>query len=112
MATMTGKSRSALIAAVFLAASVSVSHAAPCSLAGLAWMAGDWRSTTDPQRGQERWVVGADDVLMGSSWELPNGKRGSAEIMTLRLNGGAVSMYVRHFDGALGNAGEEPNAPM
>jgi hypothetical protein len=51
-----------------------------------------------PQRAQERWVVAPDNILMGSSWEIPNGK--------------AISMYLRHFDGALSSAWEERNAPM
>jgi hypothetical protein len=33
---------------------------------------------TDPQRAQERWVIAPDNILMGSSWEIPNGKVGYA----------------------------------
>jgi Domain of unknown function (DUF6265) len=110
---MTIRSRFAFIAtALSLAASASVSHAAVCSLTGLAWMAGNWHNTSDPQRGEERWVVLPDSILMGSSWEIPNGRAGYAEIMTVRLSGNAVSMYLRHFDGALTSAREVRDAPM
>jgi hypothetical protein len=101
-----------VVTALLLAASVFNSHAAECSLTGLTWMAGNWHNASDPQRAQERWVVAPDNVLMGSSWEIPNGKAGFAEIMTVRANGNAISMYLRHFDGALSGAWEERNAPM
>jgi len=110
---MTSRSRFAFfVTALLLAASVSFSHAAECSLPGLAWMAGNWHNASDPQRAQERWVVAPDNVLMGSSREIPKGKAGYAEIMTVRLNGNAISMYLRHFDGALSGAWEERDAPM
>ena len=101
-----------IVAALSLTAAAPFSHAAECSLTGLAWMAGNWHNTTDPQRAQERWVVAPDNVLMGSSWEMPKAKVGYAEIMTIRLNGSSVSMYLRHFDAALSGAWEERNAPM
>lgn len=100
------------VAALSLTAAVSFSHAAECSLTGLSWMAGNWHNSTDPQRAQERWVVAPDNVLMGTSWEIPKAKTGYAEIMTVRLNGNVVSMYLRHFDAALSGAWEERNAPM
>jgi Domain of unknown function (DUF6265) len=101
-----------VVTALLLTASVSLSHAAECSLTGLAWMAGNWHNTTDPQRAQERWVIAPDSILMGSSWEIPKGKMGFAEVMTVRPNANAISMYLRHFDGALSGAWEERNAPM
>ena len=100
-----------VLTALLLAASVPYSHAAECSLTGLKWMAGNWHNASDPQRAQERWVVAPDSVLLGSSWEIPKGKAGFAEIMTVRLNGNSISMYLRHFDGAL-SAWEERNTPM
>ena len=100
------------VTALLLTASVSLSHAAECSLTGLAWMAGNWHNTTDPQRAQERWVIAPDNILMGSSWEIPKGNVGFAEVMTVRPNANAISMYLRHFDGALSGAWEERNAPM
>jgi len=63
---------------------VSVSHAEPCSLSSLSWMAGTWRSTTDPQGAQERWAVAPQSVLMGSAWEFPKGSPGYAEFMTVK----------------------------
>ena len=100
------------LTALLLASSVPNLHAEECSLTGLTWMAGNWHNASDPQRAQERWVVAPDSVLMGSSWEIPKGKPGFAEIMTIRLNGNDISMYLRHFDGALSGAWEERNAPM
>jgi hypothetical protein len=48
--TMTIRSQFAFVGtALLLAASVSVSHAAVCSLNGLAWMAGNRHNATDPQ---------------------------------------------------------------
>jgi hypothetical protein len=98
---MNSKSRFAfVVSALLLAASVSLSPAAECSLTGLAWMAGNWHNTTDPQRAQERWVIAPDNVLMGSSWEIPKGKVGFAEVMTVRPNANAISMYLRQGDHA------------
>jgi hypothetical protein len=54
-----------------------------------------------PARAQERWVVAPEGVLMGSSWEFPEGKAGYAEIMTIKPDGDAVVMVLRHFDGGL-----------
>jgi Domain of unknown function (DUF6265) len=98
--------------ALLLAAPAAFSHAGACALTGLAWIAGNWHDASDPQRAQERWVVAPDNILMGSSWEIPKGKVGFAEVMTFRPNGNAISMYLRHFDGALSGAWEERNAPM
>jgi len=91
---------------------VSVSQAAPCALPELRWMAGSWHNAKDPARAQERWVVAPLDVLMGSSWEFPQGKSGYAEIMTVKQNGDAITMLLRHFDGGLTRAWEERDAPM
>lgn len=49
---------------------------------------------------------------MGSAWELPEAKAGYAEIMTIRPDGDAISMLLRHFDGGLSTAWEERDAPM
>jgi len=84
----------------------------PCALAGLGWMAASWLNARDPGRAQEHWVLAPDGVLMGSSFEFPPGKRGYAEIMTVRDDGGAISMVLRHFDGALSKAWEQRDTPM
>jgi len=102
----------AVVSALMFIFSTAFAHAESCSLKGLAWMAGNWRSTSDPLRSQERWVLAPDDVIMGSAWELPAGKAGYAEVMTVRPDGNVVSMYLRHFDGALNGAREERDAPM
>ena len=86
--------------------------AAECSLAGLEWMAGTWRSTDDPGRAQERWVLAPGGVLMGSSWEFPQQGGGYAEILTVRPEGTAIVMVLRHFDVGLRKAREEREAPM
>jgi len=57
-------------------------------------------------------VVAPQHVLMGSSWEFPQGKSGYAEIMSVRQDGNAISMLLRHFDGGLSRAWEERDAPM
>jgi hypothetical protein len=88
------------------------SRAATCSLATLAWMAGTWRNSENPDGAQERWVVAPGQVLMGSSWEFPPGKSGYAEIMTIRPDGADVAMILRHFDGGLAHAREERATPM
>jgi Domain of unknown function (DUF6265) len=86
--------------------------AAECSLATLNWMAGNWHNASDPRRAQERWVVAPGGVLMGSSWEFPEGKAGYAEVMTVRPDGDATVMVLRHFDGGLKRAWEERDGPM
>jgi hypothetical protein len=35
-------------------ASIAVSHAEPCALAKLGWIAGAWKNTADPHGAQER----------------------------------------------------------
>jgi hypothetical protein len=75
-------------------------------------MAGDWDNASDPARAQERWVLAPDFVLMGSSWEFPQGKAGYAEAMTIRQDGAAVSMFLRHFSGDFAHAWEEKDMPM
>ena len=87
-------------------------HAAVCSLESLTWIAGNWHDLVEPQRSQERWVLAPGHVLMGTAWEFLTGKAGYAELMTVRPNGDAVSMFLRHFDGALSKAWEERDAPM
>ena len=50
---------------------------------------------------------------MGSGWSFPaDGKGGFAEIMTVRSDGGALKMVLRHFDVTLSRAWEEREAPM
>jgi len=57
-------------------------------------------------------VVAPEGVLMGSAWEFPEGKAGYAEIMTVRPDGAALVMILRHFDGGLKRAWEDRDAPM
>jgi hypothetical protein len=86
--------------------------AEPCSLAALHFMAGTWVNTDNPSGAQERWVLAPGDVLMGSAWEFPPGKAGYAEVMTIRTDGAAPVMRLRHFDGGLARAWEERETPM
>jgi hypothetical protein len=75
-------------------------------------MAGNWQNAADPQGAQERWVIAPNDVLMGSSFEFPKSGAGYAELMTVRREGDAIAMMLRHFDGGLRRAWEEREAPM
>ena len=86
--------------------------ALPCTLAGLHWMAGTWLNSQDASGAQERWAVAPGDVLMGNAWEFPKGHAGYAEVMAIRPDGDGISMFLRHFDGGLARAWEEPTAPM
>ena len=91
---------------------LSAAQAAECSLESIRWMAGSWHNGVDPEGAQERWVVAPGGVLMGSAWEFPTGKIGFAEMMTVRKDGDAVAMFLRHFDGGLSKAWEKQDAPM
>jgi hypothetical protein len=87
-------------------------HAAPCTLAGLSWMAGNWHNADDPAGAQERWTLAPGGVLMGSSFEAHADGTGYAEAMTVRTDGTTVLMMLRHFDLGLRHAWEERDAPM
>jgi hypothetical protein len=101
-----------LVACLVVAAAVQPARAATCSLADLEWMAADWVSASEPARSQERWTLAAHGVLMGSSFSIPEGKAGFAELMTIRPESDGISMVLRHFDGALGRASEPQTEPM
>jgi hypothetical protein len=106
-------SRSKLAALLLLGiARIAHSQPHPCALGELGWLAGSWGNIAEPDRAQERWALAPDGILMGTSWEFPAGKSGFAEIMTVRLNGDTISMYLRHFDAGLNKAWEERDAPM
>jgi hypothetical protein len=98
--------------ATLLAAGAVTVHAAPCTLAGLNWMAGDWHNATDPAGSQERWTLAPGGVLMGASFEFAKDGTGYAEVMTVRQDGAAINMVLRHFDAALSKAWEERAEPM
>ena len=106
--------RSAATAALLLAltATQGSAHAAPCTLAGLQWMAGSWRNTANPTGAQERWTVAPGGVLMGNAWEASPDGKGYAEIMAVRQETGSIRMVLRHFDLALSKAWEERTVPM
>jgi hypothetical protein len=87
-------------------------HAAPCTLAGLQWMAAEWHNAADPEGAQENWAQTPRGVLMGTSWEIAKNGTGYAEIMTVRQDGTAIDMILRHFDIALTKAWEERASPM
>jgi hypothetical protein len=102
----------ALCLSIVSACAPGVPHAGPCTLPGLHWMAANWLNAADPSGAQERWTVARDGQLMGSAFEIPQGKSGFAEIMTVRADGDRLSMVLRHFDGALSRAWEERGDPM
>jgi len=95
-----------------LVATHAAIHAAPCTLAGLQWMAANWHNSADPDGAQEHWAMAPGGILMGTSWEIAKDGTGYAEIMTVRQDGGAINMVLRHFDIALSRAWEERTAPM
>jgi Domain of unknown function (DUF6265) len=90
----------------------SAAHAAPCTLTGLQWMAGDWHNSENPGGAQERWTVAPGGILMGSSFESSGEGKGYAEMMTVRQDAESIRMVLRHFDLALSKAWEERTAPM
>jgi len=100
------------LAGLSVLAAPLAAQASPCTLAGLQWMAGDWRNTANPAGSQERWIVAPGGVLMGSAWEASQDGKGYAEIMTVREEAGSVHMVLRHFDLALSKAWEERTVPM
>jgi len=95
--------------AAFLAAGALAAHAAPCTLAGLSWMAGDWRNSADPNGSEERWTVAPGGVLMGSAFEFEKDGKGYAEAATVRQDGAAINMVLRHFDIDLGHSSTAGN---
>jgi len=87
--------------------------AAPaCTLKGLAWMQGTWRGTAAIPVSEERWVVGPDDILIGSSWVMAPGKPPFIEAMTISADGPAIALRLRHFSRNLAHAMEDQDAPM
>jgi hypothetical protein len=95
------------LSAVSVLVASPAAHATPCTLAGLQWMAGDWRNSTNPGGAQERWTEAPGGILMGSSWESSQDGKGYAEAMTVRQDAGSIRMVLRHFDLALSKAWEE-----
>jgi hypothetical protein len=98
--------------AALLVAGAAQAPAAPCTLAGLSWMAGDWHNSADPNASEEHWTVAPGGVLMGSAFEFGKDGKGYAEASTVRQDGAAINMVLRHFDIDLGRAWEERTAPM
>jgi len=87
--------------------------AGPCTLATLHWMEGSWRDASDNMQVEERWIVGPDDRLLGSSWLLhPGGAGGVIEAMTIVADGNGISFRIRHFSATLEHAREEKDEPM
>jgi hypothetical protein len=93
--------------------SIPPATAAPCTLAALHWMEGSWRRANDTTQVEERWVIGPDDRLIGSSWLLHAGKPGGViEAMTITANGDEIALRIRHFDATLEHAREDKDLPM
>jgi hypothetical protein len=101
-----------LLAVLSVLAAPAAVHASSCTLAGLQWMASDWRNTANPDGAQEQWIVAPGGVLMGSAWESSKDGKGYAEIMTVREEIGSIHMVLRHFDLALSKAWEDRSAPV
>jgi hypothetical protein len=101
-----------VLAAAGVMAACANAYAGPCTLGGLGWMAATWRNADDPAGAEERWALAPGGVLMGSSFEAHADGTGYAEAMTIRQDGTAVVMVLRHFDLGLKHAWEERDAPM
>ncbi len=102
-----------LLALALMLGAAPLAGAAPCTLKGLGWIAGTWRDAANPAGAEERWAVAPGGVLMGSSWDFPpGGKAGYAEVMTIRPEGDALQLVLRHFDVGLRGAWEDRDTPM
>ncbi len=112
--TCTRRARVALALGLACTLGASALAAAdPCTLKALAWMAGTWHDVANPAGAEERWAIAPGGVLMGSSWDFPpGGKAGYAELMTVRPEGDALQLVLRHFDVGLRGAWEDREAPM
>jgi len=85
---------------------------AACGLSDLAWMAGSWRDSGGASSSEERWIVGPDGILIGSSWVMSPGKPPFIEAMTISSDENGISLRLRHFSRNLTHAMEERDAPM
>lgn len=107
--------RRMLCAAILLAGLWSFAastHAASCNLQDLAWISGVWRADTAERQSEERWVVGPDGALFGSSWVKAPGKPAFVESMMIGIYGTQLGLRLRHFARDLGHAMEEADVPM
>jgi len=103
--------KSLLWASLFVG--VTPALADPCTLAGLTWMHGVWRDRNDVMQVEERWTIGPDDRLLGSSWLLHPGRAGGViEAETITSDSGTLALRIRHFDDTISHAREEKDAPM
>jgi hypothetical protein len=76
-------------------------------------MKGTWHDDGDSARVEERWTIGPDDRLLGSSWLLHPGRAGGViEAETIASDSGLLSLRIRHFDDTIAHAREEKDAPM
>jgi hypothetical protein len=91
----------------------AAAQAASCTLDGLQWIKGVWQDHSEHTQVEERWTIGPDHRLLGSSYALhPGAPGGVIEAMTIAPDGTEISMRIRHFDGTLDHAREEKDAPM
>jgi len=87
--------------------------ASPCSLSALHWMKGAWHDRSATMQVEERWAIGPDDRLLGSSWLLHPGRAGGVlEAETIMSDAGTITLRIRHFDDTLAQAREDKDAPM
>jgi hypothetical protein len=92
---------------------VRASNTAPCTLAGLHWMAGTWRDEQATVVTEERWTTGPGGRLVGSSWTLhTNTTGGVIESMTIVQDSSGLAMRLRHFDATIAHAREDKDTPM
>jgi hypothetical protein len=62
----------------------------PPALDSLAWMAGEWQMTRGASCIEERWMPPANDMLIGMSRTVQNGRTTSFEFMRIVLRGDGI----------------------
>ena len=84
---------------------------AAATLADLAWLAGDWRGSSEDMVSQEVWTAPAGNCMVGM-WRLVlGGKLKVSEHMQVIQEPAGPVMYLRHFESG-GIAWEERLAPL
>jgi len=107
------RTMAAMALALAFCATAGAALADPCTLEGLGWIQGAWRSDSATTKSEERWVAGPDYRLMQSAWVLKVGAPGGfLEAGTVRAEPAGLTLRLRHFSGDLAQAREEKDAPL
>jgi len=81
------------------------------TLNSMLWLAGQWRSEEGGQLSEETWSVPHGGSMVGMWRLLVDGTPKVIELLSLTVEGDAVVLRLRHFDGRL-VAREEKGAPI